>query len=210
MQRSSLTSARERKKQQRKERIYRAALRLFREKGFDNTTVEEITEAAGVAKGTFFNYFPTKEAVLLYLGEQQLGGLHALANMQGDNSDSAAERIKRLLGALAESAEKDRDLMRLMVSRALRAADLVPSGRSRFGIRAIIALLVARGQRAGEFRSDIPADRIAGFIEAIYFHELFQWCDSPIPYALAQRLETSVDLLITGLGPHPQPPYPET
>ncbi len=199
MTRTDSPGLREHQKQERKERIYRAALRLFREKGFENTTVEEIAEAAGVARGTFFNYFPTKEAVLLYLGEQQMGGLQALAGMRGLDGLSTVDRVKRLLRSLAESAEEDRDLVRLMVFQALRVADLVPSGRSRLGFRAIVALLIAQGQRAGELRADVSADVIAGLIEAIYFYELFQWCDSPVPYALARRLEALVDLLLAGL-----------
>jgi hypothetical protein len=112
------------------------------------------------------------------------------------------DRIKRLLRSLADSAEEDRELVRLMVFQALRVADLVPSGRHRFGLRAIVALLVAQGQRAGELRADIAADTIAGLVEAMYFHELFQWCDSPVSYALGRRLEAMVDLLLAGIGPY--------
>ena len=54
-------SRRERKKQETRLRLLRSAWQLFREKGFDNTTVEDITEAADVGKGTFFNYFATKD-----------------------------------------------------------------------------------------------------------------------------------------------------
>ncbi|HLJ42079.1 MAG TPA: TetR family transcriptional regulator, partial [Candidatus Acidoferrales bacterium] len=51
---------RERRRTETRERIFRAALDLFAERGFMETTVEDITEAADVGKGTFFNYFPTK------------------------------------------------------------------------------------------------------------------------------------------------------
>src|SRR6266542_5449972 len=62
-------SRRERKKEETKERIVKAALRLFKDQGFDATTVDQIAEQADVAKGTFFNYFPRKEAVFGYLSE---------------------------------------------------------------------------------------------------------------------------------------------
>src|SRR5881398_3963057 len=58
-----------------RERLFRAALNLFAEKGFAETTVEDITEAADVGKGTFFNYFPSKDHILLAFGEMQLGKL---------------------------------------------------------------------------------------------------------------------------------------
>ena len=53
-------SRRERKKKETRQRLLEAALRLFQEFGYDDTTVEEITRAADVAKSTFFNYFETK------------------------------------------------------------------------------------------------------------------------------------------------------
>ena len=56
---------RERKKLQTRALIQREALRLFLEKGFEATTIEEIAEAADIATSTFFNYFPTKEDVVL-------------------------------------------------------------------------------------------------------------------------------------------------
>ena len=61
---SALSNRRERHRSEIRERIFSSALRLFAEHGYLQTTVEDITEAADVGKGTFFNYFPTKEHVL--------------------------------------------------------------------------------------------------------------------------------------------------
>lgn len=64
------------KKLQTREKILKAAVSLFREKGFEATTVQEITEIASIAKGTFFNYFPTKESIMLALAEDRLHQIH--------------------------------------------------------------------------------------------------------------------------------------
>src|SRR5947209_10952629 len=64
---------RERRKEEMRSQIFQAAMRLFERKGVFDTTVEEITESADVAKGTFFNYFPSKEAILTKLAERQIG-----------------------------------------------------------------------------------------------------------------------------------------
>ena len=58
-------SLRERKKAQTRAAIQTHALRLFREQGYDATTIEQIIEAADVSETTFFRYFPTKEDVVL-------------------------------------------------------------------------------------------------------------------------------------------------
>src|SRR3979409_1637082 len=55
---------RERKRRQTRERIEQAAMALFLKRGFDGTTIEDITEAADVSKRSFFDYFPSKEEVV--------------------------------------------------------------------------------------------------------------------------------------------------
>ncbi len=65
------TGLRERKKQQTREEIARAAMELFTERGFDAVTVAEVAEAAGVSEKTVFNYFPAKEDLVFPEGEQR-------------------------------------------------------------------------------------------------------------------------------------------
>src|SRR5215831_20310570 len=68
-------SRRERRSAEIRERLFHSALTLFGKKGFAETTIKDITEAADVGKGTFFNYFPSKDHILLAFGEMQLGKL---------------------------------------------------------------------------------------------------------------------------------------
>ncbi|OWV69016.1 TetR family transcriptional regulator [Rhizobium sp. R339] len=60
----STEGRRERKRRQTRERIEQAAMSLFLERGFDVTTIEDITEAADISKRSFFDYFPSKEDVV--------------------------------------------------------------------------------------------------------------------------------------------------
>ena len=72
-------SRRERRKEETGQRLLDEAMKLFARNGVAGTTIEAITEAADVGKGTFFNYFPSKEHVLLGHVQRQLGKLAAAA-----------------------------------------------------------------------------------------------------------------------------------
>src|SRR5262252_543278 len=77
---------RQRRSAQTRERLFRSALDVFARKGFAESTVEDITETADVGKGTFFNYFPSKDHILLAFGEMQVGKLEAaIAEARRDN-----------------------------------------------------------------------------------------------------------------------------
>lgn len=68
---------REQNKERTKERILEAALHLFREKGIERTTTKEISKRAGIAEGTLFNYFKTKEDLALYFFQKETENLIA-------------------------------------------------------------------------------------------------------------------------------------
>lgn len=195
---------RESNKRARKEAIYQVAMELFRRQGFDATRVEEITQAAGVAKGTFFNYFPTKEDVLLYIGERHVTRLGAaLANGSGrriTQSQSATTALRLFMHTLADSLAEDRELVRLAVNKAMKMSHLAPVSPSRFGFRSLVAILVARGQRTGELHPDLEPELVAEVLEGLYYQQLAIWCQQDFAFDLGDRLEQVVDLLVHGIG----------
>src|SRR5260370_25409091 len=75
-----------------RERLFRAALALFAKKGYAETTVEDITEAADVGKGTFFNYFRSKEHILMAFSEMQLAKLESIVR-ETERSDLPMRRV---------------------------------------------------------------------------------------------------------------------
>src|SRR5271166_4249994 len=93
---SSGGDRRQRRSAEIRERLFRAALDLFARKGFAETTVEDITDAADLGKGTFFNYFPSKDHILLAFGEMQLGKLQAAMDEARRSSMPLPEFLRSL------------------------------------------------------------------------------------------------------------------
>jgi AcrR family transcriptional regulator len=197
-------------KELRKENLYTAAVTLFRQHGFEETRVEEITQAAGVAKGTFFNYFPTKEDVLLYIGERHMTRLGAAMNngagKQLSQERSAIAALKTVLSALTDSLEEDKDLVRLAVDKAMKITHLAPNAGGRFSLQGLVVLLIQRGQRSGEIHPAIDPKLAAQMLEGLYYQQLVIWCQEDFSFDLGERLAQVVDLLLIGIGVHAATP----
>ncbi len=200
-------SKRAHNKELRKENLYTAAVTLFRQQGFDETRVEEITQAAGVAKGTFFNYFPTKEDVLLYIGERHMTRLGAaMSNGTGkqvSQERSAIVALKTVLHALANNLEEDKDLVHLAVEKAMKISHLAPAAGGRFSLQGLVVLLISRAQRTGEIHPAVDPQLVAQMLEGLYYQQLVIWCQEDFAFDLGERLEQVVDLLLVGIGGPP-------
>ncbi len=194
-------SRREIKKRDKRQRLLSESLRLFREQGYEQTKVSDITRAAGVAKGTFFNYFPTKERVLLALGEQMLGKIQHMDAREFAATGSSCGKIKRLFYALALGLDADRELVKEMVYRGLRLPDLINgNGSNRLDFRSMLVLLIDQGRRQREVSSSVDADFIADSLYMLYFQQVVNWCSNDFQGSLELQLDKVVDLVFDGIS----------
>jgi AcrR family transcriptional regulator len=190
-------SRRERKKQETRQRLLRSAWRLFREKGYDDTTVEEITEAADVGKGTFFNYFATKESIVdeIALWRIDLVGNEVLG--ADDVPASAVARVKLLMTTMADELAPRHDLTYHMVLARIRP----PIRReSAHRIGSLIQELVVQGQANGEIRDDVDPHFASHLLMTCLFHHLRHWWHHKGDYPEEAALIRSVDVLMSGLN----------
>src|ERR1700675_1185223 len=105
MNTSSTTSSpdrRQRRASEIRERLFRAALDLFAQHGFADTTVEDITNAADVGKGTFFNYFPSKDHILLAFAEMQLAKLQSIIENLRSTNEPVPQSFRTLAVRMTE------------------------------------------------------------------------------------------------------------
>jgi len=151
---------RQRRSAELRRRIFDAALRLFAERGYAATTVEAITEAADVGKGTFFLHFPSKEHVLVAFGAMQQGKYEeALAAARAGRPVRGV--LRHLMHALPPKSPGPllaRNMLAAFLT-AESARSLVAEvlGRSRHMAEEILEL----GQERGEVRRDLRAADLA-------------------------------------------------
>src|SRR5437879_9604558 len=106
---------RQRRSAELRERLFRAALTMFARKGFVETTVEDITEAADVGKGTFFNYYPSKEHILIALCEMQLGKLEAAIENARRTNMAIGDLLRSLGGRMTEEPTRNPAIVRTLL-----------------------------------------------------------------------------------------------
>ena len=186
-------------KKDKRQRLLAASLHLFRIQGYDQTKVSQITRAAGVAKGTFFNYFPSKEQVLLALGEEVLGRVGNIPAQEMTTAKTARAKIKAIFHGLAAGLESDRELVREMVYRGLRLPDLIGGERAKLDFRGMLVLLIEQGKRDGEVAAQADARFIADSLYMLYFQQVVSWCSGDFQLDLAARLDEVVDLVFDGV-----------
>ncbi len=184
-----------RRRAETRRRIFTEAMRLFQERGFDNVTVADITEAADVAKGTFFTHFPTKRDVFRYIGAEALDALLAARS----EAATVREKITRMLQAAVAWHEEHADLTRMMLTaRTVSLATDFGSENQRALGGALVEILTA-GVAAGELRADLPVVQAATLLQGAYFLTLIGWATDPEGPSLTERITTAVDLLFQGM-----------
>jgi AcrR family transcriptional regulator len=191
-------SRRERKKERTRQEIYRAAMALFLARGFDSVTIEEICQAADVAKGTFFLHFPTKDALLLEYGKQATQELEELLQSHRGGAISA---LRKVLTALAERATRHAAIVRLLARELLsRPTTLADATEQTRDLGYLLVHIVQEGQTAGDLRRMVDARLVAAIITSSYFAIVGEWARRGGKFDLAQAMQQSLDIILNGLA----------
>lgn len=193
-------SRRERKKDETRERIALTAIRLFREKGFEATTIDEIAGEADVAKGTFFNYFPRKETVLAHFAATEIEPLEREADESAHGTGSLRDALHGIFARAAASYEQHPELWRVTVLEMMRHAT---PGLAEVNERAqaAIRVLVEAGQARGELRRDMDAACAANVLRGVFISTTLTWLHCRDLFDLGPELRARVELVFEGLVP---------
>jgi AcrR family transcriptional regulator len=159
---------REKKNVAAKQALYEAAMELFRERGFEGTSVDAIAERAGFSRATFFNHFSTKQGVLRHYGQHLLERMEKLLATVDPLADPLG-LIRQILLAMGEEAEKNREDLRIVTLYSIQDPDYrkepTPARRR---IREMLECLLSSAREKGQVRSNLPARELAMHIMSVY------------------------------------------
>ncbi|CAE6721196.1 TetR/AcrR family transcriptional regulator [Paraburkholderia haematera] len=175
------------------------AIRLFKSHGYEVVTMEQIAVEADVAKGTLYNHFPTKEAVLAHWIHAQLAidRVHLQPLIERQPDFEAA--ISVMLDASAAWCEAHRAWIapylrfRLLSFEATEREDGAPPSDHVDGF----VMLISRGQHTGELRDDLAASHLATLLHHLYFGALMRWLITP-GLVLREEFAAIVKLFVEG------------
>jgi AcrR family transcriptional regulator len=208
--RKPVLDRRQRRSAETRERLFRAALNLFAQKGFGETTVEDITNAADVGKGTFFNYFPSKDHLLVAFTDMQLAKLQGAVENMRQSHEPMPAFLHALSLRMTEEPARAPDVVRALLQANLSSSSVRSMMREKHArAEALLTQLVEVGQERGEFRRDLSALELARVFRQTTFGTLLLWSvygDASLP----ERIDTALNVLWTGLAPRepvtPAPP----
>lgn len=146
-----------------RERILDAAVRVLAKRGFHSTRISEVAKAAGVADGTIYLYFKSKDELLVSLFEDRVERLLAFLQAELPRSGSASDKLKRIIELQLGLLEEERDLAEVLTVILRQSTKLMKKyAAPKFNAYLdSIARVVADGQAAGELRSDVSPHLVA-------------------------------------------------
>nr|WP_281414392.1 TetR/AcrR family transcriptional regulator [Virgibacillus salarius] len=164
---------REARKKELKEKIFFESIRLFSEKGIDEVSVSEITKACGIAKGTFYNYFSTKESVLLFVGQSQMD---RITNIQESLDMDVKQKIITLFTDLTTRYEEYPKLMKFAVAELFKTSGIIDDEMNAVQqLKDLLMNLLKEEIEREHIKVHVELEDIASILLGTYFTSVMMW-----------------------------------
>lgn len=189
---------REQKKLIYRQKILDAAALNFKRKGFSETSIADIMKVANLGVGTFYNYFESKEELLLAL-LKELADKVENAVEEGEKANlTSLQLLEHACKVMAKLLDENRFVLPLFLSASEHSdkPDLLPTRKYTPTFKPVFEIILKRGQQNGEIRTDIPADLIAEMFHSIYQAASF----SKLQIPFQENILLKVKLLIDGIS----------
>ncbi len=176
-----------------------SAMRLFRRHGFDAVTMEQIAEAADIAKGTLYAHFPVKEAIVAaYLDQESIArNAERIVRMR-----ALPDTRARLTASLAELIDAVRAqpviFEKYFTYRTQQMISLRRESGQISGLRNLEDEIIRLGQRQGELRSDLPFGLLEALFEFSFIIVAQRYYQAPGEFDAARTIGECVELFMNG------------
>ncbi|MCA1578638.1 MAG: TetR family transcriptional regulator [Acidobacteria bacterium] len=184
------------------EAILRAATRVFAHNGYFNSKVADIAREAGVADGTVYLYFKSKEEILHSIFDRSVDDALAAARKQIELISDPREKLRRIALLHLERLGADRDLA-VVFQVELRGSTKFMEEFSAAGFAEYLSLIRSsfeEGQRAGMFRADLNANVVAKILFGALDEMATNWILSKRRYKLAPMADQVLDIFLNGVN----------
>jgi AcrR family transcriptional regulator len=181
-------------------RVFEAAAKLFLRQGFHETSIRQIAQAAGMGKATLYDYFHSKEEILIFFVERYMGKAHQAALEIAAQDTPAPLKLRRILRSLWEHLARNRRMALLTAREASRLSEATTRrlARSRARYRAILQDVIRSGVEEGTLRPVEPA-LAASALHSLLTMPLYEALLSFPSEAGPDRAEALADLYLHGL-----------
>ncbi|MFC4127005.1 TetR/AcrR family transcriptional regulator [Nocardia rhizosphaerae] len=193
---------RERNKQRVRNQIYSSAVALFAEKGYEGTTIDDITERADVARGTFFNYFQRKDDLITEWAELRRRAVSKRLELPlSIGSTDVASVLHLCFATLAQVNEEERELSETMLSAWVKAGKPLTEAPH---TAEVFARILRMGQERNQIDADVDATLVGDMLRDVYLGALYRWArHRSEPGELGDSLGTIVDIFLHGIVVRP-------
>lgn len=187
-------------------RIIDAAVNVFSERGFFNSRVNDVAEAAGVAGGTIYLYFKNKDDLLISVFEDRMDTILDLLRTELAAEETTAARLRRFIEMHLELVERDRALADVLAVELRQSSKFVREYRAQkfYDYLGVAESILQEGVEDGTFRSNIDPKvyRRAMFGALDELTVMWVACareDIPPPCSLEEAVEQVFNLFVSGL-----------
>ncbi|MBR3497774.1 MAG: TetR/AcrR family transcriptional regulator [Selenomonadaceae bacterium] len=189
-------SLRKQKKFRARQTILTAAAQQFKLHGFANTSIAGIMQAAGLGVGTFYNYFSSKEEVLLTLAKNLRARVEKSIAAAKKINQSSPELLEVCCVCTSKMIDENRFILPLFLSASEHSdkPEQIPQSLSP-GFRELFEEIILHGQEQGEFRADVPANIISEMIHSIYQTTAF----SKLEISFQENIRLKIKILLDGI-----------
>jgi AcrR family transcriptional regulator len=208
-------------REEQRARVLATAGDLFAAHGFDDVTMAEIAEAAGVARATVFNYFQSKHALVEAITEEVIAFYRAMLDLAlADDTTPTPELIRSLFEQMGAGIESDRRFFRGVFREIARIQLGLEEGslsqQTTEEVQGRLRRLITRGQERGELSSAIAVDDLAAAMHSLSNGTITGWLYTDPSESLVARMRGAAEVLLSPVelertrrprrGPHLTPP----